>query len=449
MANNFVLKLNYKNIEDSIYQNIEFSNLALLIVDTPEFQRLRNIKQLGICSLIYPTASHDRLQHSFGVYYLTGLILGSIKQNSDINEIKKTLVLNKETEKYSELNNWLIELIKIAGLCHDLGHGPLSHVFDNIFLSNKLINFPNHEERSQRMVEYIIKKYNIPIYNTDLELIKSIINPSNTNIGFVYQIVSNNLNNIDIDKFDYLTRDIYSVNFRTTGFNWKMLINRVRVIDNDICYPGQLSQEIYNMFLCRYRMHIQVYNHPVVISAEYMFADILCLIDSDLNLMELTNNSEKFSLLTDDLIFGFLKYKMLFKTNNSEEINKAISIYNRIQNRKLYKKIGKILLHIDKKEDISSELFHKYDSKINVDDVIVHKTEIGFVSGNKENPIDNTFIFNNYNKKIKLNSEDLSTFFNGNYQEKHIFIYSRSEDNDIINYITNIFNTIKDLYTGL
>src|SRR3989344_6679996 len=133
MANNFVLKLNYKNIEDSIYQNIEFSNLALLIVDTPEFQRLRNIKQLGICSLIYPTASHDRLQHSFGVYYLTGLILGSIKQNSDINEIKKTLVLNKETEKYSELNNWLIELIKIAGLCHDLGHGPLSHVFDNIF----------------------------------------------------------------------------------------------------------------------------------------------------------------------------------------------------------------------------------------------------------------------------------------------------------------------------
>ena len=166
-----------KYFQDSIHGNIKLSNLAVQIIDTYEFQRLKNIKQLGSVFYVFHTAMN------IGVAYLGRLMIEKIKMiNKDIN-ITDSDILN----------------IEIAGLCHDLGHGPFSHLFDNfleeVFPDNKL---NKHEERSCLLLELIIKKYNLKISDFNLSEIKSMINPDNNKKHyFKYQIISNKINGID------------------------------------------------------------------------------------------------------------------------------------------------------------------------------------------------------------------------------------------------------------
>ena len=110
-----------KIIFDIIHGFIEIDELALSIIDKPEFQRLKNIKQLGVVHHVFPSATHTRFEHSLGVYYLAGELLVNLKNNQpEINLSKRE-----------------IQLVKIAGLCHDLGHGPFSHLIDNYILKYK------------------------------------------------------------------------------------------------------------------------------------------------------------------------------------------------------------------------------------------------------------------------------------------------------------------------
>ena len=102
--------------------------MTLKIVNTYEFQRMRNIKQLGFCYLVYPAAMHSRFEHSLGVYHLAGKMLDRIIQ---LYPNKKYLIPELNSEPIS-LTKKIIECIKIGALCHDIGHGPFSHIFDNV-----------------------------------------------------------------------------------------------------------------------------------------------------------------------------------------------------------------------------------------------------------------------------------------------------------------------------
>uniref|UniRef100_A0A3P9DUK0 HD/PDEase domain-containing protein n=1 Tax=Maylandia zebra TaxID=106582 RepID=A0A3P9DUK0_9CICH len=102
---------------DPIHGHIELHPLLVKIIDTPQFQRLRNIKQLGGGYFVFPGASHNRFEHSIGVGHLAG-------------ELAKTLKLKQPELDISERD---VLCVQIAGLCHDLGHGPFSHLFDGMF----------------------------------------------------------------------------------------------------------------------------------------------------------------------------------------------------------------------------------------------------------------------------------------------------------------------------
>ena len=78
--NNGDIQLYFKSVKCSIHDNIDLSNLAVYMIDTNIFQRLRRLKQNGKCSLVYPGATHSRFEHSIGVYHLTGVILNNIKK---------------------------------------------------------------------------------------------------------------------------------------------------------------------------------------------------------------------------------------------------------------------------------------------------------------------------------------------------------------------------------
>ena len=128
----------FKTIFDTIHGYIKLSNLACDIIDTVEFQRLKDLHQLGTCYFVFPSATHTRFEHSLGVYHLAGRLVDCIakrtpltdmhKYLSDIPELKDYLQL-KQIPPY-QLDDYIRECIKIAGLIHDLGHGVFSHLFD-------------------------------------------------------------------------------------------------------------------------------------------------------------------------------------------------------------------------------------------------------------------------------------------------------------------------------
>ena len=103
-----------KQVQDRVHGQITLDRLLQLVMDTPEFQRLDNIKQLGGCSYIYPSATHTRKEHSIGVAHLAGLMVKHLRTS------QPSLGIDNDDEL----------CVKLAGLVHDIGHGPFSHMFE-------------------------------------------------------------------------------------------------------------------------------------------------------------------------------------------------------------------------------------------------------------------------------------------------------------------------------
>ncbi|CAC5377403.1 SAMHD1 [Mytilus coruscus] len=115
-----------KILNDSIHGTITLDPLLVKIIDTPQFQRLRNIKQLGGCYFVYPSASHNRFEHSIGTCFLASELAHQLQQrlDQDMENIKKSndtaneYAMKLEKAKMTEEDLLCIE---IAGLCHDIG----------------------------------------------------------------------------------------------------------------------------------------------------------------------------------------------------------------------------------------------------------------------------------------------------------------------------------------
>ena len=278
-----------KVIYDVIHGYIKVSPLCIKIIDTPEFQRLRHLKQLGLTYLIFPSANHSRFEHSLGVMFLAGEMLKHLKS------------------KQPELNitDREIELVKIAGLCHDLGHGPFSHFFDNYFL--KHINYKNeHEDRSCNLLNYIIDTYKIDINELERKQIFNMINPDDNclkdNRSFLYKIVNNKINGIDVDKFDYIKRDSFFLGM-SFGFDSSRIIKQSRVIDGELCFLDKTFYDIQELFEVRDKLHRRVYQHHTNTVLDYMVLDIFKDISGIIDFKSMIDNQNSFYKLDDNFLW--------------------------------------------------------------------------------------------------------------------------------------------------
>jgi HD superfamily phosphohydrolase len=391
-------------IYDNIHGYINIDIIAKSIIDTDIFQRLRNIHQTGVLYLIFPTATHSRFEHSVGTYYLANLLITNLRKNQP------------------ELNitDDIIQLVSIAGLCHDLGHLLYSHLFDDCFLP-KLPNYKeliektdnvNHENRSIFLLKYLINKYNINLDKDQILVISDLIHPKNASYSnwkekyqvgeWIFQIVSNPINSIDVDKFDYLVRDNLAVGTKW-NFNPARLINDVKVINNNICYSKQCSEDIYQMFQIRYRLHRQIYNHKAVKAIEILIIQLLFEIEKELNISEYILDAEKMLELIDPFIFQI----------KNPTIN---NIWNKINSRKLPKLIF---------EDISLQP----NNYINLEEykninIEIIKFTAGYVGANSNNPLNNIYFYDIKSNKLINNSiEIFSLFINENFREYFTRIY--------------------------
>lgn len=221
-----------KFIRDSVYGDIELSSFEVKIMDTPQFQRLRRIKQLGLISLIYPGATHTRFEHSVG-----------------------TMNLGSKLAKKLELENDEQDLIRISALLHDIGHGPFSHVSEGV-LSVK------HEE----LTKYVIKHTSLRDLvdeKFDVNEITDII----TGKGYLGPIVSGEL---DVDRMDYLLRDSHNTGVAYGIIDYERIISNLKLEDG-LVLDIKGVQAAEGALVSRYFMYPSVYQHHTTRIVNSMF----------------------------------------------------------------------------------------------------------------------------------------------------------------------------------
>jgi HD superfamily phosphohydrolase len=373
-----------KVIYDPIYKYIELPDIVMQIIDTPEFQRLRSIKQLGAASWVFPSATHTRFEHSLGTSHLCGVFLESVKlHNPELN-----------------ISNRDIELIQVAGLLHDVGHLAYSHLFDNHIipklyeinsqpesdhLASNSTSYLEHEGRSVIMLNHLVKKYNFDISTAEVNIISEMINPSNEKkCMYLYQIVNNKINGFDCDKIDYILRDCLHVGL-SYSYNYDRLLKQIRVIDGQLCFIDKEYYNIFEIYEIRYKLHRQIYTHPVTSQIETMLLDIFLELAKVYDFKTWIEDPEKYDKLTDNIVHLLLH-------SEDSRLNQAKQIYKELCCRNLYKHIGD-LTQPPKSIDPN---------------IAVIPIKINFSQGNK-NPLENIQFYSAKNKNDSFRrSKDVS-----------------------------------------
>lgn len=213
------------------------------LLDTPEFQRLRRIRQLGGVFQVYHAAEHSRFAHSLGVY-----------------EIVRRMVIEVEDIR-TQLSDSEKEEVLCAALLHDLGHGPFSHSFENV--SDR-----SHEQMTADLILQDTKVHEV-LRNRreDLpEKVASIIQGTHEK-SLVCEMVSGQL---DADRMDYLLRDAYETGTSYGTFDLERVLRCLRVRDGHLCIKESGMHSVEDYIMARYHMYWQVYLHPDARSFEIM-----------------------------------------------------------------------------------------------------------------------------------------------------------------------------------
>lgn len=157
----------------------------------------------------------------------------------------------KDEQKFLEITEQDVMCVKLAGLCHDLGHGPFSHVFDGVFIPKVKPNCTwTHEQGSEMMFDAALHEASVDLTTDEVKCVKDLIAGErrsqihNAERNYLYEIVANHRNSVDVDKFDYIPRDCYYTGVKQS-YDTNRLIQFARVVDNQICFN---QKEVYNIY---------------------------------------------------------------------------------------------------------------------------------------------------------------------------------------------------------
>jgi HD superfamily phosphohydrolase len=216
------------------------------LINSPEFQRLRRIKQLGTSFFTFHGGEHSRFNHSLGVYEIMRRILETFEGRIQLTYEEKLLCM-------------------CAALLHDVGHGPFSHSFEKVFRFHHedwtraiLTGSTRINAILRRMGDSFPKKVAEVIAKTyDNKLIVSLISSQ-----------------IDADRMDYLLRDAYYTGVGYGNFEIERILRVMRPHEDGIVFKYSGMHAVEDYIMSRYQMYWQVYFHPVTRSAEVVLRKI-------------------------------------------------------------------------------------------------------------------------------------------------------------------------------
>jgi len=242
-----------KIVRDAVHGDIELGPLELELIDTPEFQRLRGIKQLGTASLIYPSAVHTRFEHSLGTSWMARRILNAIRKHDTVDDDE-------------------VELIRVAALLHDVTHVPFGHT-----LEDERRVFPRHDEDTSRL-DYFLEESSVGGVLSRCGLRGEVRKVLEGRSGYRSDIVGGA---ISADLLDYLRRDNYFTGlsqyyddrvFQLFERDEDRLIMRV---DKHGRLRHDALSELVNLLRIRYTLSERVYFHHTKLASGAMISRVV------------------------------------------------------------------------------------------------------------------------------------------------------------------------------
>ena len=216
-------------IKDSVHDHIRIDGVARDLLDTPELQRLRRIRQLGTVSLVYPSANHTRFEHSLGVYHLAC-----------------------EALEHLNVDGRQAERVHAAAILHDIGHGPFSHNLE-----------PLTHRRTGRYhddVHDLLTNGEIGSVLRDHDLAPDRIADLIAGEGRFGQLVSGEL---DVDRMDYLVRDAHHTGVPYGTIDHGRLVRELTFTDDELVLDEGNVQTAESLLVARALMNPAVYSHSV------------------------------------------------------------------------------------------------------------------------------------------------------------------------------------------
>lgn len=321
----------FKSIRDPLYGFIGLSEQETQLIDTPLFRRLHFIKQLSHAFVVYPSAIHTRFEHSLGCMHIAGKICDALNIGGE----------DKEN-------------VRIAALLHDIGHGPFSHLFEDVIRRcNTDLNNP-HEIISELMI-----KQNPDvgeILGDKKQKIVDLLHAERRTL--TSDIVSSSL---DADKLDYMLRDSYHIGVYYGRFDLERILHTLRrnPTGTELCVDVGGKDAVESYRLGRHLLHVQVYHHHARLIADLMFLQALDLAldngiikKADLQIGRGRDSSrflEFYSKLDDNSV-----YDLVIQDPNA---GLAGEILQNIRHRRLLKRACDFTSHdLNKNADVAERL---------------------------------------------------------------------------------------------
>lgn len=284
-----------KRIQDGVHGLIEFvgrESLAVEILGTPELQRLRRVRQLGLANLVFPSAEHSRFAHAIGAAHLGSRFAGSLRR------VTRELLADGV-----QVDEEISRDIVLAGLCHDVGHGPLSHAWERYVIDpydfdewKRALSIPDRpwlksEMKWHELVTQACLLSDASGLRGYLEQVErglsdrvAAILGDHYYLRYIARLLGSD---VDIDRGDYILRDAIQTGVAYGRYDIDWLVSALTIgfagrkpaIGFDIAKGPRAVEQF---LIARRALHDTVYFHKAVRSAEGMVGHLLELIQEEI-----------------------------------------------------------------------------------------------------------------------------------------------------------------------